>query len=473
MSALKTAVFVSALLIFVSAASAAELKPVKYVFLFIGDGMSIPQRMMAEEYLKKTQNTGLRINAMPQQAITTTYASNSFITDSAASGTAIACGEKTNNGAVGVNAKGERLESIAEAAHKNGKKVGIITTVTLNHATPASFYAHRANRGQSYDIALDLVASGFEYFGGGGIAGHSGGKSKSKEGKEGEDKQEDIFGLAEKAGYTVCRTPESIKALRRSAGKVIAAGSETDLPYAIDASKDVWKLADFTKQAIELLDNPKGFFMMVEGGKIDWMCHANDAATTLVEIIDFDNAVKTAFDFAEKHPSETLIVVTGDHETGGLTLGFAGTGYESFIELLGNQKASLDVLKKTFTDYAKKNAEVSFDAVKPLITEKSGLLFTEDGKWKKGTMILTKAEQEELAKKYSDKKYDELSNAAVRLVNHKSGLAWTSNAHTALPVNTTAWGQGAEAFFGMIDNTDIAKKLKQTVIQPQRRTFRR
>ncbi|MDR3182632.1 MAG: alkaline phosphatase [Planctomycetaceae bacterium] len=469
MSALKKALFVSVLFVFVSAASAAELKPVKYVFLFIGDGMSIPQRMMAEEYLKKTQNTGLRINAMPQQAITTTYAANSFITDSAASGTAIACGAKTNNGAVGVNEKGERLESIAEVAHKSGKKVGIISTVTLNHATPASFYAHRANRGQSYDIGLDLVASGFEYFGGGGINGHKG--SKNKEGVE----QEDIFDLAKKAGYTVCRTQEKIKALKRGTDKVVAIGSETDLPYAIDASEDGLKLADFTKQAIELLDNPKGFFMMVEGGKIDWMCHANDAATTLSEIIDFDNAVKKAFDFAEKHPSETLIVVTGDHETGGLTLGFAGTGYASFIELLGSQKASLDVLKKTFADYAKKNPEASFDTMKALITEKSGLIFAADGKGKNGTMILTAAEQEELATKYGDKKYDELSNAVIRFVNHKSGLAWTSNAHTALPVNTTAWGPGADAFFGMIDNTDIAKKLKQTVIQPQRqrRVFRR
>ena len=121
---------------------AEEIRSAKYVFLFIGDGMSVPQRMLAEEYLRRTENRGLRINAMPYQALTTTFSADSFITDSAAAGTAIACGEKTNNRFLGVTPSGKRLESIAEAAKKNGRKIGIITSVTLTHATPAAFYAH-------------------------------------------------------------------------------------------------------------------------------------------------------------------------------------------------------------------------------------------------------------------------------------------------------------------------------------------
>jgi alkaline phosphatase len=464
---IRSFLFAAVCCLMVTAVSAAELRPVKYVFLFIGDGMSIPQRMMAEGYLKKLNQPGLHINTMPQQAITTTNSANSFITDSAASGTAIACGAKTNNGALGVTPDGQRLESIAEVAHKSGKKVGVISSVTLNHATPAAFYAHQASRGSNYEIGLDLIASGFDYFGGGGIASHAGKAEKN---------QTDIFDLAQQAGYTVCRDEASIRALKRGSGKVLAIGSETDLPYALDVPEGGLRLADFTRQAIELLDNPKGFFMMVEGGKIDWMCHANDAATTFGEIIEFDNAVKEAFAFAKKHPSDTLIVVTGDHETGGLTLGFANTGYESYIDLIQHQKISRDAFETYFKQLAEDSSGTPFENVKTWITEKSGLQFTEDGQWKHGTMSLTKPEQEELAQKYADKKYRELTSAIIRLVNNKAGLAWTSGAHTALPVNTTAWGKESNAFFGMIDNTDIAKKLKQTVVvqdRPVRRVFRR
>ncbi|MBR7106470.1 MAG: alkaline phosphatase, partial [Opitutales bacterium] len=147
----------------------AEMKPVKYVFLFIGDGMSIPQRMMAERYMQLSGQGGLAINAMKNQAITYTNSASSFITDSAASGTAIACGEKTRNGTIGLNAKGEKIESIAYVAQKAGKKVGIITSVTINHATPASFYGHNQSRSNYYNLGLDMIESGFDYFAGGGV----------------------------------------------------------------------------------------------------------------------------------------------------------------------------------------------------------------------------------------------------------------------------------------------------------------
>lgn len=127
-------------------ANALEFKPVKYVFLFIGDGMSIPQRMLTDEFLQRTDKRQLLINRLPNQAVTTTMAADSFITDSAASGTAIACGEKTNVGRIGMDSTGiRRLQSVAELARDNGRKVGIVTSVTLNHATPAAFYGHNAS----------------------------------------------------------------------------------------------------------------------------------------------------------------------------------------------------------------------------------------------------------------------------------------------------------------------------------------
>ena len=437
-----------------------QVKPVKYVFLFIGDGMSLPQRMAAEEFSKKIGNGKLFINAMTNQAVTTTSSANSFITDSAASGTAIACGEKTKNHVIGMASDSKRkLESIAEVAHKSGRKVGIITTVTINHATPASFYAHNASRGNMYEIALDLVNSNFDYFGGGGIAMNNNKKSKLYKG--------DIYDLAAKAGYTVLRGTEAVKNIPANAKKVLSFGTTYDLPYAIDR-KDTLPLSFFVEQSIKFLDNKKGFFIMAEGGKFDYSGHANDAATNILETIDFDNAVKVAYEFAKKHPNETLIVVTGDHETGGLTLGFAGTGYKSFLENIKYQKCSIGVFNSKIKELGKNPAGVTFENVKKLITENFGLLFS-DSKSSEG-IKLTAAEEKALlaafTRQFKNGKYQKsyaLARETVRIFNNKCALAWTSGAHTALPVITSAYGVNSDIFSGMIDNTDIAKRLKLIV----------
>ena len=143
--------------------------PVKYVFLFIGDGLSLPQRMVTEDYRQIVEGKGLLINSLETQGFSTTFAANQLITDSAASGTAIACGSKTNVGWLGLDAQGNRLESVAAVAKKNGRKVGILSSVSLDHATPAAFYAQNASRGNTYDIALEIFDSGFDLFAGGGF----------------------------------------------------------------------------------------------------------------------------------------------------------------------------------------------------------------------------------------------------------------------------------------------------------------
>jgi len=152
----------------------AKVVPVKYVFLFIGDGMATPQRMVTDYYLKETTGKGLCMNTFPVQGYATTMSADSLITDSAASATAMATGFKTYGGAIGVNVSKEPLETVAEVAHKTGKKVGIITTTSINHATPAGFYAHQRNRGQYYEIAEHMYKSGFEFFAGGGIYDNEG-----------------------------------------------------------------------------------------------------------------------------------------------------------------------------------------------------------------------------------------------------------------------------------------------------------
>ena len=451
------------LVAFVAVAScylfAQEAAKPKYVFLFIGDGMSIPQRMVAEQFSKLTRGKGLAINSMGCQGVTTTSSADSFITDSAASGTAIACGEKTNNGRIGMDAAGTRkLVSTAEVAKAAGKKVGIVTSVTINHATPASFYAHNVSRGNYYQIGLDLIASGFDYFGGGGVAQNNKQDDPMYKG--------DIYDLAAEAGYIVARNRDDFEAIQPGAGKVLAVGAKNELPYTIDMAPEDIRLVEFTKQAISMLeDGPNGFFLMVEGGLIDYMCHANDAATTLREVLAMDECVEVAMEFAEKHPAETLIVVTGDHETGGLTLGFANTAYQSFIENLAAQTCSRDVMAIKFNSLKGK----TFDEAKALVTECSGLIFDQPDQAKLGNLYLTANEEAEIQSAFERQFKDggndghSLATAVVKLLDNKSAIGWTSGAHTALPVSTTANGIGAENFSNILDNTDISRRMKELV----------
>ena len=388
---LLTALFLAALVL---PCAAENIKPVKYVFLFIGDGMSIPQRMMAEEYSKRIGQGKLFINSMPYQAVTTTSSADSFITDSAASGTAIACGEKTVNGCIGMDKMRKRnLTSAAKVAKAAGRKVGIITSITINHATPASFYANNPSRSNYYAIALDLVKSNFDYFGGGGAAQFDEKKNKIYQGN--------IYNLAEKAGYQVARGKKAINAIKPGSGKVFAVGAEGPLPYAIDSTENDMHLADFVNQAIQLLDNEKGFFIMTEGGRIDPVCHSNDAATVMHEIIDFDNAVKAAFEFAKKHPAETLIIVTGDHETGGLTLGFAGTGYKSYLENLQYQKCSSVKLAYDIKDLADKKGKLVFDDIKKVLADKFNMYAKADKNAASKQLILNSKELKEIEEAFN------------------------------------------------------------------------
>ena len=421
----------------------------KYIFLFIGDGMSTPQRMLADEFARKAGHGHLTMNTLQYSAATRTGSSSSLVTDSAAAATAIACGEKTANGRIGMSADGARkLESCAEVAHQKGRKVGIITSITINHATPAGFYAHRKSRSELYRIGLDLVSSGFEYFGGGGFA------QKHNDTKDSEY-QGDLFELAAKAGYTVCRDKDSFLALPAKVDKLLAVARDGGLPFAIDGQENVPTLADYTRKGIEILDNPNGFFFMIEGGEIDHCGHANDAASNLCEVLALDDAVRVAMAFYEQHKDETLIVITGDHETGGMTMGFAGTGYNLYMERLANQKCSIAVFSKMMKDLRKKNPKLTFEDVKPLLVRYFNFAF--EGDVKQNPMVVTEAELASLVKGFEEGK---LANAARLLISAKAGVGWTSGAHTALPVMTTSQGVGAELFTGFFENTDLAVKLK-------------
>jgi len=467
----KVNLFLLPVFIFLCLGTALAANSAKYVFLFIGDGMGIPQRMAAREFAQGK----LMVDRFPAQGITTTSAANRFITGSAAAATAIASGYKTNIGFIGLLPDGNKVPTLAELAKKRGQKVGIISSVSIDHATPAGFYAHVPQRSMYYEIELQLAESGFDFFGGGGF------KDPEHKKNNGPRYVGNAYTYAQKQGYKIVKSKKEFLALTpKNNPKILAINPNLPdgkaLPYAIDRTQEDISLAEFTEKAIELLDNPRGFFIMVEGGKIDWACHANDATTAIKDTLAFDRAISKAFAFYEQHPQETLIVVTGDHECGGMTLGFAGTKYETYFQLLGRQKISF----KKFSDQIVplfKEKNYSFEQIKPFITEYFGLKFK--GNPQQDLLVLLPEEINFLKQAYlktlnsetSKSKteyilygnYDPLTVSITHLLNQKAGIGWTSYKHTGVPVSTAAIGVSAHLFNGSYDNTHIAKKIAQAM----------
>lgn len=440
----------------------------KYVFLFIGDGMAMPQLSAAEAYLsaKSGDNTNFKKLAMsnfPAQGLTTTYSSNALITDSAAAGTAIATGQKTESGVIAMDpSKQKSLKSIAKMVKESGKKVGIISSVNLDHATPATFYANNASRNNYYDINKQMANSDFDYFAGGMV--------RIDKTPEGEKSAHDI--MVER-GWNIASTREELNKLvpgkQTYAYNTGFAGNA--LNYVLDQDENDITLTEFTKKGIELLDSDQGFFIMVEGGKIDWACHANDAAASIKNTIAFDDSIKEAIKFYNKHPDDTLIVVTGDHETGGLTLGFAGTKYGSAFEKIDQQTMSYEGFNKYILEVFKEthSKDASLEMLLPEIEIAFGLKDFSDYE----AELLEASFEQSMTKKDNrddnDKSYllyggyEPLTITLTHILNQRAGLAWTSYSHTAVPVPTFAMGVNQDIFNGYYDNTDIFTKISNTM----------
>jgi len=483
-----------------SSSSLYKGKPVKYIFWFIGDGMGLNHVYLTEAFLGRKSNSPsiekLSFTQFPNVGLMTTYAADSYITDSASAITAMAAGKKTNDGVINMDPTLKfKYKSVAEEARDLGYKVGVLTSVSIDHATPAGMYAHQPSRNNYYAIALELFESNFDYFGGGGFL--------QPQGKDG--KQKDVYEIAKEKGYKIVDKIEDFLKLRKGDNKIVAINPILDsskaLPYAINRLRGAnlgLSLADFTKKAIELLDNPKGFFIMVEGGKIDWAAHANDAGSVIYDVLDFNEAIKVALEFYKKRPFETVIIVTADHETGGLSIGYAGTRYEVYLDVLSRQKISYDEFTKIVNEYKSKvkREEAKLSDLLPQIKEYYGLEILSpevrkelENRAKAGDkeakirlqLALNESEIEELEKAFklsmmdpkerpNDAKsyllyggYDPLTITVTRILNQKAGISWTSYSHTGMPVPVYAIGAGSYIFNGYYDNTDLYKKLMSLI----------
>ncbi len=438
----------------------------KYVFMFIGDGMGPHQVLSTEMYLAELEGKigrkQLLMTTFPYSGQAATFSSSSGITDSAASGTCLATGKKTNNGVIGLAHDSTPVYSVASQLKEQGWGIGIMTTVTIDHATPSAHYAHTPSRNDYYIIGTQLTESNFDFFGGSGFSSPQDKKNPSAP---------NLYDLAEQKGYTLAGGYADAKT-KIGSEKLLVVPEERlqdrsrhagALPYAIDRGDKVLKLSQLVELAIAQLSTYDRFFMMAEGGKIDYASHANDGATVLHEVIDFDQAIQVAYRFYEQHPDETLIVVTADHETGGMALG--NSDYVLNLKVLANQQCSLDKLSDQLSDLHKAEGKnLQWEQMKQLIAANTGLytlveMTEEEDANLQDAFASMMSHQDVVKTLYKD--LNALAAKALAILNKKSRLGWTSGGHTASAVPIFAIGVGAERFTGWHDNSEIAPLIYQ------------
>jgi alkaline phosphatase len=345
---------------------------------------------------------------------------------------------------------GERFDSIAALAHRRGMKVGIVTSSFLQDATPAVFYGHAPRRIEHRSLAAQLAESGFEYFAGGGFRNQS---KKDKSGRTPAD-------AARSNGYRVTEGSEGLESLVPGEKSIamhqsLSAGM---MPWAID-EKPGPSLADFVRKGIDLLYSEKGFFMMVEGGKIDLACHANDAAAAVREVLDFDEALGAAISFLGARPEDTLIVVTSDHETGGMSVSMTPGECDAFYGILSRQKRSHQAFEGMVSRLAGSGIENGIARG----AEFFGARFTATealrDAWKMSMTNKDKRPSKSQAYKKLYGPYDPFAMACMREMNASAGVRWETFYHTGVNVPVSAVGCGAEAFAGYYENTGIFDRL--------------
>ncbi len=454
---------------FIALTASAE---VKYVFYFIGDGMGVNQINVTETYLAalkgKIGYEPILMASLPVVGMVNTYSATNGVTDSAAGGTALASGHKTKNGAIGVL---EDLEtpctSIAAWAQKAGKAVGIATTVAITHATPASFYGHQPSRQMYYEIGQDLCRSGYDFF-----AGADFHRPNTKEGEPSLREQ------AKAAGYTILTGgyKEYMKKGRK-ADKLILLQSDYQneklgsdhLPYALDQDKNDLTLEQIVRAGINYLTGKQkdGFFFQIEGGMIDYACHRNDIGNAINEVLDMDKAVKVAYEFYQQHPDETIIVITADHETGGLVMGKGP--YELHTDLLKYQRRSIDELKWILGEqYKKSPKKFTWTAVEKQLRELmgfgAGITLSDNQnerlqhRWKAIETAITEAGAAADDKAVSDR-INDLCETTKHILSEVALISWASGGHSNGYVPVYAIGPGTEVFQGRINNTEIAPAM--------------
>lgn len=444
--------FIAIIVLIVTAV--AEAQTPKYIFYFIGDGMGHGQVMSAAAYKRLVMNDSLPLLMMqfPRAGVATTYSANTPVTDSAAAGTALATGSKTKNNMLGMNADSVAVSSIADHLAAKGYGIGLVTNVCPDDATPAAFYAHVPARTMFYDIAMQFADSPVRFLAGAKLRGA---------------RDTDLYKRLEDKGVTIVRGVENLPA--EYLEKLILLNADTvsqQLGYTIDGLPGN-TLDQYTEAAINHLTatSPDRFFLMIEGGNIDWAGHDNDGPTIVREVLAYDDVLRRAYDFYLAHPDETLIIVTADHETGGMTVGQRSTRYNQYPAVVDRQHIS----KARFSDYCweriNSKTPVTWEEMKQKLTD--DLEFFDISKLSDDQLRRLEEAFERTfvtheAKAYENlySNYPEFAEVAFNIQNEIAGYGFTSPKHTGNPVPVFAIGVGADLFARPLDNTDIPRLLR-------------
>ncbi len=333
------------------------------------------------------------------------------ITDSAAAGTAISCGEKTKVGTIAMDEKGKKLESVAYLAKKKGKSVGVVTNTRITHATPAVFYANNINRENEEEIARQISESDFDLFIGGGWK-----------------QVYSVLDNLKKNGYGVIREKKDMIGKYK---KLIGIFSDSHISYELDRKQNEPSLSEIADFSLKFLNkNEKGFFLALESGRIDHCEHSNDAGCLAYEMKELKKVLAVIFDFVSKDKN-TLFVMLSDHSNGGMSLGRDG-----------NEVLNLDALKniKASAENFLKETENIYD-------------YEEFNKKYLGTFGLN----------ISFKDFFEIKNKKIQVLeplNFWVNVKWSTDQHEASFVPIFSYGPESEKFSGFIEIDEVGKKLK-------------
>lgn len=453
----------------VGAAAAAPDAP-QSIILLIGDGMGINQLRSAELYEKEVMKASdMVINGIKTRAMTTTYAADTEVTDSASAISAILCGYKYNNGNINVLPDGRKTTPISFLARNAGKSIGAVSTTRITHATPAGLYAQILDRDDEAAIAAQMVDFKPEVALGGGSNFFV---PQSVKGSKRKDDR-DLVNEMKQANYAYVTNADELKAVDPAkTDKLFGLFNKSHMSYELDRenvaalSKEP-TLAEMEDVALKVLEkNPKGFFLMVEGGRIDHACHAHDPKASILDTIAFDHAVKLALDYQAAHP-DVLVIVTADHETGGMGL---GTGNQYFTDLpaLKPVKYSLEYLNGQMTKDVDKDVAAIEDALGAKMSdEQKARLALFDPSTAVNKLQPASQEATDAIKMNSDLTDKDIAGSVFSwahfvladVESSSARVGWTSWAHTAQPIITYAVGPTAESYAGFIDNTDLAKAM--------------
>ncbi len=437
----------------------------KYVFYFIGDGMGLGHVNATEAYNRDVLKSEQPILMMtfPVASQARTYSASSPITDSAAAGTALSTGVKTKNSMIGMNPDRVPVNRIAVDFMTAGFAVGVGTTVQADDATPAAWYAHAENGGREETIAGQAAASGLSFLAGGGFKLHGAGEEAFVE----------FLNTMRKGNYEIAEGYAAFNELKRKGGKFpqkvmlmpenVGGGQ---VGYTIDSIPGFLTCAQITEACLHTLEsvNPDKFLMMIEGGNIDWAAHSNDGGGVIKEILNFQDAINVAYQFYLRHPSETLIVVTADHDTGAMAYGRNGGAYN--IAYADAQKISKDAFADWTRNWGRETANPTWEEMEQVLKEKLGFWTIVPVSEKETNELKQLFDETFITKRAEDEKtlyhtFNAFTAKAFSILNYHMGIGWTTTYHAGNLVPVYAIGANAQYFTGSLNNNEIPLLIKR------------